>query len=418
MRKRHQQNRFVRPFSARIRSVQYRLERFIHAAAVLMVLFLVLIAAVLYLNDKYLSEQNAIQIEPVVTPTTGDTAVATPTESPPNLPTPGLFPELPSRGIAFTPDETEKPSSAPEAIITPIQDSSSISMAEDFLPLPSPAISPDPDGSPEPYPGSSPPKSTPLPSPSPPGTLQEPQPTGGPAITPPPPSPASPSAAPKNTTSRKASEKEVLVVVDPGHGGMDPGTCSVYKEDFYEKDINLDIALKLKAFLEASKVSVLMTRESDNEAYLTTDYDYNESLRLRPEIANRNQATLFVSIHVNAYDTKLSGGDKVHGTEVYYADKSYGSFTGRQFAEMMGKAIDKKTETKYNGVIQRNFTVLRLSNMPALLVETAYLTNREDHRRLESDAFRSAMAEGIHDGIIDIIKAMGAYREKEKWFIP
>lgn len=204
-------------------------------------------------------------------------------------------------------------------------------------------------------------------------------------------------------------------MIDPGHGGIDPGTCSIYKKELYEKDINLDIALRVKAFLEHSNVPILMTRESDTEVYQTTKYDSVEELRERPRIANKNGATLFVSIHVNAYDTNLSGGEHHNGTEIYHADKTHGVYTSKKFAEMMGKAIDQKTQTKYNGVITKNFSVLRLSNMPALLVETAYLTNKEDHKRLESDEFRNAIAEGIYDGIIEIIKTMGAHKKNETW---
>jgi N-acetylmuramoyl-L-alanine amidase len=55
--------------------------------------------------------------------------------------------------------------------------------------------------------------------------------------------------------------------------------------------------------------------------------------------------------------------------------------------------------------------------MPALLIETAYLTNKEDHKRLESNEFRNAMAEGMYDGIIEILKTMGAYKKNETWCI-
>ncbi|NLK69518.1 MAG: N-acetylmuramoyl-L-alanine amidase [Clostridiaceae bacterium] len=203
------------------------------------------------------------------------------------------------------------------------------------------------------------------------------------------------------------STSSIIVVIDPGHGGIDPGTCSIYKEGLYEKDINLDIGLKLRKMLEDSGISVVMTRETDTLVYKSKTYNYNENILERPRIANKNNATLFISIHVNAFDTKISGGEKYNGTEVYYTNKTHGEYTNKQFAEIMGNAIDAKTDTKYNGIRNKNLGVLRLSNMPALLIETGYLTNKEDHKRLESDEFRADMAEGIYDGTIKILQTIG-----------
>lgn len=210
--------------------------------------------------------------------------------------------------------------------------------------------------------------------------------------------------------------EKVIVVLDPGHGGIDPGTCSVYENGLYEKDINLGISLKLRALLEKSNISVIMTRDTDTEVYQSEQYVYSENLLERPRIANRNKATLFVSIHVNAYDIRISGAEKKNGTEVYHAGKKYGQFESKQLAEIMGNAIDKKTDTKYNGIFQRDFCVLRLCNMPALLIETAYLTNKEDHERLKSEQFRENIASGIHDGIVEILKTMGAYEKDGVWY--
>lgn len=202
---------------------------------------------------------------------------------------------------------------------------------------------------------------------------------------------------------------KTLVVIDPGHGGVDPGVISLYKEGFYEKDIVLDISLKLKTLLEGSEISVLMTRDTDTEVYRLKPYNSDEDVRERPRFANENNATLFVSIHVNSFDTKIKNGDKYNGTEVYYFEKTFGELTSRQFAEIMGNAIIEKVDTNYRGIKHNDFGVLRLSDNPALLIETAFITNKEDHKRLESDEFRMNMAQGIHNGIIEILKLMGAY---------
>jgi len=77
----------------------------------------------------------------------------------------------------------------------------------------------------------------------------------------------------------------------------------------------------------------------------------------------------------------------------------------------MGEEVDAATDTKYNGIVKDDLGVLRLSDMPALLVETAYITNSEDHERLKSDEFREAMTDGILNGTIRILETMGAYKE-------
>jgi len=206
---------------------------------------------------------------------------------------------------------------------------------------------------------------TPSPSPTPtPTATPTPTPTPSPTPTPPPPG---------------KEIKDVVVVVDPGHGGYDPGTVSPYDKDFYEKDITLDIGLRLKKKLEDAGIKVVMTREEDKALHSF----WKEDVWARPRIANEIKATFFVSIHVNAFEGK--NWQLYNGTEIYHYGKTHGEYTSKQFAQMMGEEIDKVADTKYNGVVKNDLGVLRLSEMPAVLVETAYITNEEDHKRLESD---------------------------------
>lgn len=199
----------------------------------------------------------------------------------------------------------------------------------------------------------------------------------------------------------------VIVVVDPGHGGQDPGAVSPYLDGFSEKDITLDIGLKLRDKLEKAGIKVIMTREDDREL----DSYWKEDVWARPRIANEAKATLFVSIHVNSFDINVNKGDTYNGTEVYHYASDDGIFTGKHFAEIVGEEIKKVADTKFNGVIKADYGVLRLSEMPAILIETAYITNRGDHKRLESDEFRENMAQGILNGTVRALETMGAYKE-------
>lgn len=227
------------------------------------------------------------------------------------------------------------------------------------------------------------------------------------AVTPfvPPPTPEY-TMPPIDVPEGKTLEK-VLVVIDPGHGGSDSGTVSPYDDDFYEKEVTLDIALKVRDLLNESGIDAVMTRYSDIRLAETQ----REDLKLRAQLANELNATLFVSIHVNAYDLKLSGATKVNGMEIHYLDKQsiYDSFDSREFAEIMGKAIEAQNGINNRGIIKSDFSVLRNTEMPAVLVETAYITNREDNDRLKSDEFRAKTAMGIADGVKKALDALQAF---------
>jgi N-acetylmuramoyl-L-alanine amidase len=204
-------------------------------------------------------------------------------------------------------------------------------------------------------------------------------------------------------TNNKNNKSNVVVVIDPGHGGRDPGATSPYVDGFYEKEVTLDIGLKLKDKLERAGIKVVMTRESDIEL----DSNLKEDTLARSRIANESNGTLFISIHVNSFDIKINDGDSYNGTEIYYFKNSYGDSANEDYARAMGEEIDKVTGTAYNGIKKANYSVLRMTKMPALLIETAYITNREDHKLLESSEFREDMAEGIFRGTIRILEIMG-----------
>lgn len=203
--------------------------------------------------------------------------------------------------------------------------------------------------------------------------------------------------------------EKVLIVVDAGHGGNDPGTTSPYDKDFYEKDVTLDIALRVRDCLREAGIPVIMTRETDSRLANTQ----REDLLMRAQLANDSNATLFVSIHVNAYDLKYSGARQVNGMEIYYYNKNkpsmYEDFDSKRFAEIMGKAIQASNGIYDRGILENNLSVLRNTVMPAVLVETAYITNQEDNDRLKSDDFRTQTAIGITEGIKEALDTLQAF---------
>lgn len=180
--------------------------------------------------------------------------------------------------------------------------------------------------------------------------------------------------------------KDKIVVIDAGHGGKDPGAV-VGK--LYEKDLNLDISLRLYKLLRANGVKVLMTRK--NDVFV--------ELKERADFANNAGATLFVSVHNNAMpDPNYDGIMTLYYPSDY--DASYG-LTGKRFAEIMQKELVNKLKTTDRGLRERpNLVVLNRTKMPSVIVEVGFMTNESDRIKLKEDTFRQKAAEALLEGIV------------------
>jgi N-acetylmuramoyl-L-alanine amidase len=190
------------------------------------------------------------------------------------------------------------------------------------------------------------------------------------------------------TLFKEALPKDQLVVIDPGHGGTDPG--AVYG-GINEKDLNLDIAKRLNELLKSKNIKTYMTREDDVFVGL---YE-------RAYIANDMKATLFVSIHNNAYYTKYKGTETLYYPQV----TSSSGFNGKRFAQIVQDELIKALGTHNRGIVERpNLVVLKATKMPAILAEIAFMTNSEDLANLKSEEFRQKAAQALCDSII---KALG-----------
>ncbi|HBE80708.1 MAG TPA: hypothetical protein DDW65_23420 [Firmicutes bacterium] len=170
------------------------------------------------------------------------------------------------------------------------------------------------------------------------------------------------------------------IVIDPGHGGIDNGAVG---RQIREKDVNLEIAMRLKDLLEAVGADVILTR---------TD-DYFVGLYERPYLANNLGAALFISVHTNNHPDLT-----VHGIEVFH-------FPGRETSQMLAQDILAKI-TQYTGlaglgVKQDNFVVIREAQMPSILVEVGFLSNFQEESIIKTPEFKDNAAMGIYQGILD-----------------
>ncbi|NLO99900.1 MAG: N-acetylmuramoyl-L-alanine amidase [Clostridiaceae bacterium] len=208
-----------------------------------------------------------------------------------------------------------------------------------------------------------------------------------------------------------------LVVLDPGHGDLDGGTVSPYIDGLYEKDIVLDIAKKVESILTGKGINVILTREDDMRPVQHSE----EDLVARWSFANEQKASLFVSIHVNAYDLKFKGAASVNGMEIYFFEDKhevYPDFTQQRFAEIMRDSISTANDITFRFMEGgRRLAVVRNTTMPAVLIETAYITNREDNDRLNSQEFREKTAKGIADGIETAMAEIGVFNHEGDMYV-
>ncbi|PZD74198.1 N-acetylmuramoyl-L-alanine amidase LytC [Acaryochloris thomasi RCC1774] len=190
--------------------------------------------------------------------------------------------------------------------------------------------------------------------------------------------PSSPSSSLPPSPWRSSSQRPT-VVIDPGHGGRDPGAIGI--GGLKEVQVVLPISQEVERILRSKGVNVIMTRSTDQYV----------SLQGRVSIAERARGKVFVSIHANAIS--LSRPD-VNGVETFYYQ------TGRSLAQSIHSSIHRRIRIGDRGVRQARFYVLRKSSMPASLVEVGFVTGSLDSPRLRQPAFRKQMADAIAEGIL------------------
>lgn len=195
--------------------------------------------------------------------------------------------------------------------------------------------------------------------------------------------------------------KTYTIVIDAGHGGRDEGARS--KNGRYkEKVCNLAIVKKLKLMLDQTDINVKYTRLDDR--YVTK--------RKRVAAANGRKADLFISVHCNATDNVHS---KAFGVETLFArrkgDNRY--MTNHRLSNIMLESVSKSSSNKARKIIRReDLFVLRHTSMPAVIVETGYMSSKKDMKYLHSERGQYEIADGIYKGIVRSLKEMSRRKGK------
>lgn len=191
-------------------------------------------------------------------------------------------------------------------------------------------------------------------------------------------------------------ENPPVVAIDVGHGGNDPGKVGV--DGSLEKDINLQIALQLKTYLEQSDVKVVMTRDADVGLYEESDTRKKMAdMKKRCEIIEKSGADVVVSIHQNSYHE-----ESVSGGQVFYYKSSE---KGKKLAEILQKRFDyvlggqNRRLAKANG----NYYLLLHVKCPIVIVECGFLSNRKEAAMLQDAEYQDKLAWTIHMGILEYL---------------
>jgi N-acetylmuramoyl-L-alanine amidase len=241
------------------------------------------------------------------------------------------------------------------------------------------------------------------------------------------PTPASPSAIPEAPTP--VTDRLIVVAIDPGHGGEDPG--AVGPNGTKEKDVVLQIALKIRDRINASSV-----KGSPMRAYLTRDADYFVPLHVRVQKARKVQADLFVSVHADAFFTPNAKGASVfalsHGaatssaarwmaSQENKADLIGGMNLGVKDSQLQQALLDMSTSAQIKDslnlggailheigsvgklhkprVEQAGFAVLKAPDIPSVLVETAFISNPDEEAKLSDPNYQNNIADALVKGL-------------------
>lgn len=190
----------------------------------------------------------------------------------------------------------------------------------------------------------------------------------------------------------KQTNTEEMIIVDPGHGGKDPGMVGV--GGLEEKGINLEISLILRDILEERGWNVFLTRESDRGLYdETADNKKAQDLQRRIALINEKNPVLTVSIHQNSYEDQAVKGPQVF----YYESSSEGKKLAECIQETMNKELGIEKVRKVKG--NTSYYLLKKSSSVLVIAECGFMTNPEEAKLLQTEEYQKRIAEALADGI-------------------
>ncbi len=190
------------------------------------------------------------------------------------------------------------------------------------------------------------------------------------------------------------------VVIDAGHGGIDPGARS--ESGLLEKDLNLDVALRLKRYLSQVGVYCVMIRELDcdfTDGPEKLRHKKRQDLLHRARLANESNADIYLSIHANSFPER-----QYRGAQTFY---ERGSAESQRLAKAIQNQLVLKLGPNNRKIKPGDFRVLQDSHMPAVTVEVGFLSNPQEATLLSQPEYRERLAEAIYQGVVAYFAGLG-----------
>ncbi len=201
-------------------------------------------------------------------------------------------------------------------------------------------------------------------------------------------------------TGRQVEEQKNCIVIDVGHGGFDSGKVGINGE--LEKDINLQIALKLKETLKAQGMQAILTREDDKGLYDEGASNKKvQDLQRRCDLINETNPLMTVSIHQNSYTSP-----QIKGAQVFYYTTSTES---QKLAEIMQEALVQEVDPENHRKAKANdsYYLLKKTSSAIVIVECGFLSNPEESAELSDEKYQQKLADAICSGIRTYLESVG-----------
>lgn len=200
----------------------------------------------------------------------------------------------------------------------------------------------------------------------------------------------------KYVTSDRTEAENLRIVLDSGHGGADPGKVGINGEK--EKDINLAITKRVEKLLKEKRIEVIMTREED--VMLTDGKNEStkvEDMKMRAALINQEKPALAVSVHQNSYHQ-----EGVKGAQVFYYTHS--EEAKRAAGIMQNSLLALNPENSRKEKANNTYYLLKRTEVPTIIVECGFLSNREEAELLATEEYQQKVAEAVAEGILTYLE--------------
>ena len=198
------------------------------------------------------------------------------------------------------------------------------------------------------------------------------------------------------TNSDTVPSRNYTVVIDPGHGGTDPGSIG-FKTKVHEDKLNLKMSLLLKKKLEQAGINVVMTRDDHNALIDGAGRKWKrKEMEARRDLIVKTRPNMVISLHQNSYTNHT-----LRGAQVFYDKKSEIS---KQIADSIQEQFKLNLDASIKATSPGDYFMLKCSSAPSVIVECGFLSNEEDEKLLQTYSYQEKIIDSIYKGIVNFFQ--------------